>query len=104
MVSKLGQFKNSVLTFFSFQTFKRLYERVRYKNMSRKQRIYFIVLTTLIPSLAILIGILTSCIYGVDYHSVAISLNRSTQRFFGDQYTNGVYFMSLATRLQKFPK
>ena len=99
MTSKFKKFKDTVVNFFTFQTFRNLYERVRYKNMSRKQRIYFIVLTTLIPSLAILIGILTSCIYGVDYHSVAISLNRSTQRFFGGQYTNGVFFMSLATRL-----
>lgn len=78
MSSKFTVFKESVISFFTRQTFKRLYERVRYKNMSRRQRITFIVLMTLLPSMAILLGILLSCIYGIDYHSIAIGVNQST--------------------------
>ena len=105
MSSKFKVFKESLVSFFSRQTFKRLYERVRYNNMSKKQRIAFICLITIIPSVAILIGILTSCIYGIDYHSVAIGVNQSTQRFIGETtWTNQVVFLSLATSLKKFPK
>lgn len=88
MISKIKTAKQSVIQLFSLQTLKNFYERIRWKNMSRRRRITFVTLITLIPSLAIIVGILVSCIYGVDYHTNAIAINDSTQRFEGQDYYN----------------
>ena len=88
MSSKLAKAKQSLSSFFTGKTFLDLYERIRWRNMSRKRRIYFIVLITVIPSIIILLGLLLPCIMGVDYLTTGIALNRSTQRFGSKTYTN----------------